>query len=264
MRRIATASAIAAALVAASVMAATPASAHVIAETLTAPAGSYTVVTFSLLHGCEESPTTSVTIELPEEIVAVTPTAQWNWTVSETVVPATVAGTSITERTSAITFDAETPLPSGQRATFDLWLGMPDGEPGDVVSFPAYQTCDDGATQDWVGEDAPQVTLTEPVAGAAHGHGGEIIPEQGEQTATGQHETEHTEVAPTAADPLSRLLAAAALLLGLIAVIAAVTGRRGPRNADHYVPVAEAAPSNADAGETGSPDSASRARSGQD
>lgn len=244
MRRIASAAALSAALIAASVMSAAPASAHVIAETATAPAGSYTVVTFSLLHGCEEAPTTSVTIELPEEVLAVTPTAQWNWTISETIVPATAPGTSITERTSAITFDAETPLPSGQRATFDLWLGMPDGEPGDVVVFPAYQTCEDGATQDWVGEDAPQVVLTEAVAGAAHGHGGEVIPEQG--SVTGEHETEHTEVAPTAADPLSRLLAAGALLLGLIALIAAFAGRRGSRNPDHYVPVTEPSDSPSD------------------
>lgn len=254
MRRIAPAAAITAALVAASVVAAAPASAHVIAETATAPAGSYTVVTFSLLHGCEDSPTTSVTIELPEEILAVTPTAQWNWTISETVVPATVPGTSITERTSEITFDAETPLPSGQRATFDLWLGMPDGEPGDVVVFPAYQTCEDGATQDWVGGDAPQVTLSEAVAGGGHGHGGEVIPEQ--ESVTGEHEAEHTEVAATAADPLSRLLAAGALLLGLIALIAAFAGRRGSRNPDHYVPVTE--PGNSPT------DSATPDRTGQD
>ncbi|NYF11064.1 uncharacterized protein YcnI [Leifsonia sp. AK011] len=260
MRRIASAAAVCAALVAASVMSAAPASAHVIAETATAPAGSYTVVTFSLLHGCEDSPTTSVTIELPEEILAVTPTAQWNWTISETVVPATVEGTSITERTSAVTFDAETPLPSGQRATFDLWLGMPDGQPGDVVAFPAYQTCEDGATQDWVGDEAPQVILTEPVEGGAHGHGGEIIPDQGGTAIPGEHETEHTDVAATAADPLSRLLAAGALLLGLIALIAAFTGRRGSRDADHYVPVTE--PATGD--EPSSADSARPDRSGQD
>ena len=245
MRRIASAAALCAALVAASVMTAAPVSAHVIAETATAPAGSYTVVTFSLLHGCEDSPTTSVTIELPEDILAVTPTAQWNWTISETVVPATVEGTSITERTSAITFDAETPLPSGQRATFDLWLGMPDGEPGDVVLFPAYQTCEDGTTQDWIGDEAPQVTLTEAVAGGGHGHGGEVIPDEGGTAIPGEHESEHTEVAATAADPLSRLLAAGALLMGLIALIAAVTGRRRSRSADRYEPVTEPAPSDA-------------------
>ena len=238
MRRIASAAAFAVAFGVASVVSASPASAHVISETATAPAGSYTVITFSLLHGCEDSPTTSVTIEMPEEIVAVTPTAQWNWAIDETVIPATIPGTSVTERTSAITFTAETPLPSGQRATFDLWLGLPDGEPGDIVAFPAHQTCEDGATQDWIGDEAPQVTLTEAVAGASHGHGGEVIPEQGE-TVAGDHDTEHTEVAPTAADPLSRLLSAGALLLAGIAVIVAFTGRRRHANPDHYEPVSD-------------------------
>lgn len=224
MRRIAAITLASMSFVIASLVAATPASAHVITETATAPAGSYSVITFSILHGCEDAPTTAVTIELPEGIIAVTPTEKWNWAISSTVVPATVPGTSITERTDSVTFTAETPLPSDQRTSFELWLGMPDGEVGDTVVFDSFQECEGGLTQDWVGEDAPTITLTEPVAGG-HGHGGEVIPGESE-SGQPEHETEHTEASPTATDPMSRLLSAGALLLGVIAIAIAIVGRR--------------------------------------
>lgn len=236
MRRIAAIAVATLSFAIASLVVATPASAHVITETATAPAGSYSTVTFSILHGCEDAPTTAVTIELPEGILAVTPTEKWNWAISSTVVPATVPGTSITERTSSITFTAETPLPSDQRTSFELWLGMPDGEVGDTVVFDSYQECEGGLSQDWVGDEAPTITLTEAVAGGGHGHGGEVIPGEGTT-----HESEHTEASPTATDPMSRLLSAGALLLGVIAVAIAIVGRRKPEAA--YVPVPDDEPS---------------------
>ncbi|MDH6181246.1 uncharacterized protein YcnI [Microbacteriaceae bacterium SG_E_30_P1] len=221
MRRTVTFSLIAGALIASSLVVAAPANAHVITETATAPAGSYSVVTFSVLHGCESAGTTAVTIEMPDGVLAVTPTAHWNWVISSDVEPAEVEGTSITERTSSITYTADTPLPSDQRASFELWLGLPDGQVGDVVEFDAIQECEDGAVQEWVGEDAPRVTLTEALAGGGHDHGGAVIPHQ-----AGTHDAQHTEAEATAADPLSRLLAAGALLLGVVAVAIAIAGRQ--------------------------------------
>lgn len=237
MRRIAALAVTTLSLAVASLVVATPASAHVITETATAPAGSYSTVTFSILHGCEDAPTTAVTIELPEGIIAVTPTEKWNWAISSTVVPATVPGTSITERTSSVTFTAETPLPSDQRTSFELWLGMPDGEVGDTVVFDSFQECEGGLTQDWIGDEAPTITLTEAEAGGGHGHGGEVIPSEGVIPGEGgQHESEHTEASPTATDPTSRLLSAGALLLGVIAVAIAIVGRRKPEATYQPVP----------------------------
>lgn len=231
MRKIAAITLASMSFVIASLAVGTPASAHVITETATAPAGSYSVITFSILHGCEDAPTTAVTIELPEGIIAVTPTEKWNWAISSTVVPATVPGTSITERTSSITYTAQTPLPSDQRTSFELWLGMPDGEVGDTVVFDSFQECEGGLTQDWVGDEAPTITLTEALAGGGHGHGGEVIPGEG-----ATHESEHTEASPTATDPMSRLLSAGALLLGVIAVAIAIVGRRKPEAPYEPVP----------------------------
>ena len=53
---------------------AAPASAHVTITPEATAAGSFTVVTMSVPHGCEGSPTTKVAIQIPEDILAVTPT----------------------------------------------------------------------------------------------------------------------------------------------------------------------------------------------
>ena len=53
---------------------AAPASAHVTVDPSTTAAGSYTVLTIAVPHGCEESSTTKVAIKIPEQILSVTPT----------------------------------------------------------------------------------------------------------------------------------------------------------------------------------------------
>ena len=60
------------------------ASAHVSASATSTAAGSYTVVTFAVPHGCDASATTKITIDIPESILSVTPTVNANWTISET------------------------------------------------------------------------------------------------------------------------------------------------------------------------------------
>ena len=49
-----------------------PASAHVSATPSSAAAGASTVVTFSVPHGCEGSPTTKIEIQVPESVLSVT------------------------------------------------------------------------------------------------------------------------------------------------------------------------------------------------
>ena len=51
-----------------------PASAHVTVTPENTAAGSFTVVTMSVPHGCDGSPTTKVAIQIPKDILAVTPT----------------------------------------------------------------------------------------------------------------------------------------------------------------------------------------------
>lgn len=130
-----------------------PASAHVSATVSDASAGAFTVMTFSVPHGCEESPTTRIEIQVPESVMAVTPTRNPYYDVESTITqldePLTDAhGNEVTERTSSITYTATTPLPDGQRDTFELSFQVPDAE-GEVLAFPTIQTCEKGST-DWI------------------------------------------------------------------------------------------------------------------
>ena len=157
-----------------------PASAHVSASVTDASAGAFTVLTLSVPHGCEESPTTKIEIQVPESVLSVTPTRNPYYEVESTIIqleePVTDAhGNEVTERTSSITYTATTPLPDGQRDTFELSFQVPDAA-GDVLAFPTIQTCAKGAT-DWTqvaeaGQDEDELEHPAPAF--------EILPASGE------------------------------------------------------------------------------------
>jgi uncharacterized protein YcnI len=142
----------------------------------TTAAGANAILTFSVGHGCEGSPTTEITIAMPEQILQVTPTRNPLWTVDKQVEqldePVTDAhGNEVTERVSQVVYTTDEPLPEGIRDTFELSLQLPDAA-GETIAFPVVQTCQQGETG-WTetaaeGQDpeelenpAPTVTLTE-------------------------------------------------------------------------------------------------------
>ena len=152
-----------------------PASAHVTVSASTTAAGAFTVLTVSVPHGCEGSPTTEVSIQIPEGINSVTPTRNALWEVDKEVEqldpPVTDAhGNEITERVSTVTYTAKTPLPDGYRDAFELSLQLPEEE-GTTLVFPTIQTCEegesawievpaDGQSEDDLELPAPSVTTT--------------------------------------------------------------------------------------------------------
>lgn len=163
---------------------ASPASAHVSISASTTAAGAFTVLTVSVPHGCDGSPTTRVAIQVPDPILAVTPTRNPFWSVEARPVrleePVTDAhGSTVTERTGTIVYTARTPLPEGQRDTFQLSLRLP--EQAGPLAFPTIQTCREGSTS-WVetaqdGQDpdtlehpAPAIVVT-TAEEDADGHG---------------------------------------------------------------------------------------------
>ena len=182
IRRFARLGALPAATAAIALSLASPASAHVTATPSTAAAGAYTVVTFSVGHGCEGSPTTKIEIQVPETVLSVTPSRNPFYDVEKTVKqldePVTDAhGNEITERTSTIVYTARTPLPDEQRDTFELSFQVPDAE-GEVLAFPTIQTCEkgetawtqvpsDGQDEDELENPAPSFTIT-PASGGGH------------------------------------------------------------------------------------------------
>ncbi len=195
------------------------ASAHVSASANSTAAGSYSVITFSVPHGCEGSPTTGIEIQIPDTILSVTPTVNPNWTVEKQNLTLDEPlegphGETITERVASVTYAAiGDGLADGYRDTFDVQVLLPEGEAGDAVEFPVLQTCAEGSTE-WVDDDVPTVILTAAAEGDHHG---------------GDAEEEHSAAeTPTASgdDALARTLGVAGLVVGAVGIVLAVTARR--------------------------------------
>lgn len=129
------------------------ASAHVSVSADKTTAGSYALLTFGVPHGCDGSSTTKVAIKIPEQINAVTPTVNPNWTVEKVKIalatPITDShGNQITERVDQVVYTAKTPLPDGYRDALVLSTQIPDVA-GETLTFPTVQTCEVGETA-WV------------------------------------------------------------------------------------------------------------------
>lgn len=178
----------------------TAASAHVgvASATSTAP-GTVSVITFSLGHACDGSPTTSVAIDLPAPMSGVVPTAKAGWQ---------VAAETDTDGTT-VTYTADEPLADGIRDTFDVQAYLPEGV--DELVMPATQTCVEGGYA-WDGSDAdhpaPVLTLVADEAAPA----------------------------PTAAeagiDATARGMGIAGLIVGAVGVlVATIATRRAQRDA---------------------------------
>jgi uncharacterized protein YcnI len=141
-----------------------PASAHIEPTIESAPAGSYATFSLQVPHGCGEGGTNKIEVKIPDGITSVTPEAVPGWTVtrtSEALNPPVDDGEGgkITERTDTITW-AGGPLAHDQLLLFGLSVKMPD-TPGESISFPVIQSCDNGQETDWIeipkeGEDEPE------------------------------------------------------------------------------------------------------------
>lgn len=160
-----------------------PAQAHVSVTPSTTAAGAYSVLTFSVAHGCEASPTTSLTFAMPESVVTVSPTVNPNWTVEKKMQKLTTPvddghGGEYTERVAQVVYTARTPLPDGYRDTVELQLQLPEAE-GEKFVVPVVQKCEQGETR-WTQtyaegqpepeSPAPFLTIT-AAEDSEHGHG---------------------------------------------------------------------------------------------
>lgn len=209
------------------VIALTPAlaaSAHVSASASSTAAGSSSVITFSVPHGCEGSPTTGIEIQVPETILSVTPTVNPNWTVEKQNVTLEEPlegphGETITERVARVVYTTTgAGLADGYRDTFAVQVLLPEGEAGDAVEFPVLQTCAEG-TAEWVGDDVPTVILTAATDGDDHGHG---------DAAEGdEHAADDAATTASGDDVLARVLGIGGLVVGAVGIVIAVAARRG-------------------------------------
>lgn len=135
------------------VVGATAASAHVTVTPSVTTADSYTVLTFAFGHGCGESATTEIAIQMPEQVISVAPAVHPGWDVEKVMEDLGTPvddghGGEYTERVAEVVYTAKTPVPNGYRDSFELSLKLPDA-PGETLDFPTVQTCEEGETA-WV------------------------------------------------------------------------------------------------------------------
>ncbi|MDM7892416.1 YcnI family copper-binding membrane protein [Curtobacterium caseinilyticum] len=207
------------------------ASAHVEADATSTAANSYTTATFSVPHGCDGSPTTKLVFQVPESVIEVTPTVNPNWTITKTTEPYTAPSSSAAsdeeteagaERVTSVTYTAKTPLPADERDTFALSFALPDGKPGDRVSFPVAQTCEEGSV-DWdqaqeSGKAEPEHPAPSIVLTAASASTGD----DDATTATASDTT----TATAQPDLVGRFLGLGGLLVGAVGLVVAVAATR--------------------------------------
>jgi periplasmic copper chaperone A len=149
---------------------AAPAHAHVEVSTEEAPAGGEVAFDFLVGHGCDESGTTSLSVQMPDGVAEVAPEDEPGWSLTTKE-----SGENVTE----VTWTARgKPLDPHHLGRFGISLALPDGQPGDAVYFPTIQRCEQGVTrwiqipstgqtEDDLQNPAPAITLT---AGDEGGH----------------------------------------------------------------------------------------------
>jgi uncharacterized protein YcnI len=195
------------------------ASAHVTLQPDSAPAGGFTRLDVRVPNERDDKATTRVAVQFPEgfEHASYEPTAGWD-------VKVTRKGDFVDTITWTATND-QAAIARGQFRDFGLSVGIPEGEPGDALTFKALQSYAGGEVVRWIGpadgdEPAPQVTLTEA---------------EGEHGAAAPHDDEAAASAPAAAsgsDDGSDTLAIVALAIGVLGLLAGAAGlliaRRSP------------------------------------
>jgi periplasmic copper chaperone A len=120
------------------------ATAHVSTDPATARAGSTSVIGFVVGHGCEGSPTTSVSIRIPAGVTSAKPRPKpgWKLSVRKGRLPQPVrdfAGNTVTRGVLEVTWRGGRLLDDHYDA-FELRLGMPN-TPRRTLWFPTVQRC---------------------------------------------------------------------------------------------------------------------------
>jgi uncharacterized protein YcnI len=219
------------------------AGAHITANPGEAPSDSYATLDFSVGHGCEDSPTTEVRIQVPPSVPSVTPAMHPLWDVATKEGKkdkVELHGETITRGASEVTFTAKKPLPADRLDLLTMSVKLPAGEEGESVYFPTIQTCEKGQTRwiqipaegesgDELEDPAPAVVLT----AAEGGHGGAAAPPEDEAAQSSAQPAANVQAASVGNedDGAPMWLAITALAVGALGLLAGVggwmAGRRG-------------------------------------
>ena len=124
-------------------------------------AGGYQRTAFRITHGCKGSPTTAVTIRMPDSVILAKPMPKPGWTVEIKTRPLETPvdsghGFKVREAVTEVTWRGGR-LENAQFDEFVVMLRLPDlpeGEAGETIYFPTVQACEKGENN-WTGIPAP-------------------------------------------------------------------------------------------------------------
>jgi periplasmic copper chaperone A len=137
------------------------AGAHVTPSPGSAAAGSFQLVAFQVGHGCEGSPTKSVTVRIPAGVIYAKPQVKPGWRISlkkgKLPEPGTLFGSKVTTGVLSVTWSGGT-LPDSYYDTFNIYLMVPN-KAGKTIYFPTVQRCVKGVHR-WI--TIPQEGKPEP------------------------------------------------------------------------------------------------------
>ncbi|MDP9465596.1 MAG: YcnI family protein [Actinomycetota bacterium] len=180
--------------------------AHIDPDPIAMEAGTTGTVAFTVEHGCDGSPMTSVKFEIPDGVSGVTPVDKDGWT-------ATVTGKTVEFQGG--------PMAADDEDHFDITLTAP-AQPGEV-HFPAIQTCEQGELA-WIEipaegaaepeNPAPTLKITEGPPTAE-----DLTPEPEEEEATHETAISTAVAAATSDDDSSNTGAIIAVVVGAAAVL---------------------------------------------
>jgi uncharacterized protein YcnI len=216
------------------------ANAHVTINPNAAEAGGYTVITVKVPNESATAATNKVELSLPMDTpftsVRYVPVAGWTGElITETLPePVTVGDTEITEAITKVvwTADAGAEIADGQLQQFDVSVG-PVPDVGSLV-LGADQFYTDGSVVSWSDEaadaqyPAPVLYVNDSPESDHHAAGGHDDEADSEDTATAN--ATDSSSAAASDDTLARGLGLGGLILGAIAVVLAITGRRKSTN----------------------------------
>ncbi|WP_431073222.1 YcnI family protein [Microbacterium phyllosphaerae] len=197
------------------------ASAHVSVSPDELTAGDHGVLTFSFAHGCDNSPTTSLKVTMPEGLASVAPTMDSDWTID--------IEKGDDGLVSAVIYTAVTPVPNELRGAVSMSVGLDEDTP-ESLAFPVIQTCVEGSTE-WTqlaedGEDPHSLDAPAPVvevtAAAVDGHGEHSSAEE-----AGDADDADSAAAETdSSNALGTALGAGGLVAGVAALVVSVLAYR--------------------------------------
>ncbi len=126
-----------------------------------AAAGSFPAIGFTVGHGCEGSPTKSVSIQVPAGVISAKPQPKPGWKLTlkkgKLPVPGTLFGEKITTGLLSVTWSGGT-LRDDTFDQFYLRIAVPN-TPGKTLYFPVVQRCAKGVHR-WI--EIPQKGKPEP------------------------------------------------------------------------------------------------------